>query len=100
MSLADLDPVLVQPKRLAALGLLVNTKEAEFAFLRDHLGLKDSDLSKHMSLLVDAGYVAVRKAGKGRNRSTWFSATAQGNAAATRHVAALRALIEDSSAEL
>lgn len=98
MSLADLDPVLVQPKRLAALGMLMNTKEAEFSYLRDHLQLSDSDLSKQMSALVAADYVTVRKTGKGRTRSTWFARTERGETAANAHVAALRALVEQEEA--
>ena len=93
MSLAGLDPVLNQPKRLAALGILANSRDAEFSFLRDHLGLRDSDLSKQMSALVEHGYVSSHKMGVGKHRSTWFTATEQGRAALARHVEALESLV-------
>lgn len=96
VSLDSVDPTLTPPKRLAALGMLVNTKEIEFAFIRDHLGLSDSDLSKQMSALVEAGYVGSRKSGKGRTRKTWFRATAQGKRALASHVEALNQLVLDS----
>lgn len=94
MSLDRIDPVLAPPKRLASLGMLVNAKQVEFAFIRDHLGLSDSDLSKQMSALVDAGYATSRKTGKGRSRSTWFRATAHGREALMTHVGALNALVQ------
>jgi len=62
--------------------------------LRDHLGLRDSDLSKQMSALVAAGYVTVRKTGKGANRRTWFRATAVGVDAANAHIAAEQSLVD------
>ncbi len=93
MSLDRIDPVLAAPKRLAALGMLAHAKEVEFAFIRDHLGLSDSDLSKQMSALVDAGYATSKKTGKGRTRSTWFRVTPQGRRALETHVAALNALV-------
>lgn len=98
MSLDRIDPVLAPPKRLAALGMLVHAKQVEFAFIRDQLGLSDSDLSKQMSALVEAGYVVSRKTGKGRTRSTWFRATSRGRDALAVHVAALNALVQVPSA--
>ncbi len=94
MSLDDLDPLLTQPKRLAALGVLAGSTNTEFAFLREVLGLSDSDLSKQMSALGDAGYLTVRKTGRGRDRQTWFKITKAGRAAMQQHVAALNALVE------
>lgn len=96
MSLDDVDPVLTAPKRLAAMGMLVNAKEVEFAFIRDHLGLSDSDLSKQLGALAEAGYATSRKTGKARTRKTWLRSTDAGEAALERHVAALNALVEDT----
>lgn len=96
MSLDNVDPVLAPPKRLAALGMLVNAKRVEFSFIRDHLGLSDSDLSKQMKALVEADYANVRKVGSGGSRVTWFAATATGRAALKRHVDALNQLVLSS----
>lgn len=93
MNLADLNPILVQPKRLAALSVIVNSDAVEFAFLREHLELGDSDLSKQMSALVAAEYVAVKKTGKGRNRKTRYRSTRRGDTALRVHAAALTALV-------
>ncbi len=96
MSLDAIDPVLAAPKRLAALGVLANSGHTEFAFLRTHLDLSDSDLSKQMSAIAEAGYLTVKKTGRGRDRQTWFRITRPGRDAFEAHVAALRALIDDA----
>ncbi|MEU7694468.1 transcriptional regulator, partial [Microbispora hainanensis] len=57
----ELDPVIHAPARLQIVSLLAAAEEAEFAFVRDTLGVSDSVLSKHGSALEAAGYVAVRK---------------------------------------
>jgi len=93
VSLDRLDPLLSTPKKLAALGMLANVSEVEFAFMRDHLGLSDSDLSKQMSALVSAKYVKVTKTGRGRDRKTWFKATKAGSTALRQHLQALNDLV-------
>lgn len=93
VTLDQLDPILVQPKRLAALGIIASLKKVEFTFIRDQLDVSDSDLSKQMRSLTDAGYVEARKTGKGKERTTWFAATDLGRQALENHAAALRAII-------
>jgi len=88
-----LDPVLTSPKRLAAVAVLSRATSADFAFLRQHLQVSDSDLSKQMSALQAAGYVEVAKAGRGRGAATTYTITAQGRATYERHRAALRAIV-------
>ena len=68
--------------------------EIEFATLRDALGVADSVLSKHVSLLVGAGYVRSRKGVHDGRRTTWIAITARGRKVLGRHVAALRRIIE------
>lgn len=92
-TLADLNPVIHAPKRLAAMALLANASSADFAFLRDHLGVSDSDLSKQMSALAEAGYISVRKSGRGRGSTTTYRITRAGHAAYLKHRAALAALL-------
>lgn len=96
MSLDAIDPLLTAPKRLAVLGVLANSSNTEFAFLREHLELSDSDLSKQMSALVESGYASVRKTGRGRHRQTWFRITKPGRLALRAHVAALHALVTEA----
>ncbi|NNE96310.1 MAG: ArsR family transcriptional regulator [Acidimicrobiales bacterium] len=94
MSLDDLDPNLTAPKRLAALGLLSAAKKVEFGYLRDQLELTDSDLSKQLKVLLDAGYVTSKRTGKGKTRASWFAITAVGRRALNSHAAALQRLLQ------
>lgn len=94
LGLADLDPVIHAPKRLAAMAILATTSSTDFSFLRDHLDVSDSDLSKQMAALERAGYVTVTKTGRGRGGSTAYRITGDGRRAYRRHLAALRAIIE------
>ena len=91
--LGGLDPVLTAPKRLAIVSVLVSSASTDFGFLRDHLGISDSDLSKQASALEQAGYLTVSRTGRGRGSVTSFRVTRAGRAAFTRHAATLRALL-------
>lgn len=95
-TLAELDPLIHAPKRLGIMSILAATDGAEFAFLRERVGLTAPDLSKQMSRLAEAGYVGVRKTGRGPGSATWYRVTRKGRTAYDGHVAALRDLIEGS----
>ena len=95
--LDGLDTVLTAPKRLAAMALLSRSSGADFAVLRGHLGVSESDLSKQMSALVGAGYVTVRKSGHGRGSATTYRATREGRRAYARHRSALEAILDGPS---
>ena len=77
MSIADLDPVIHAPKRLAIMSVLATSTSTDFAFLRAHLSVSDSDLSKQMSALEAAGYVTVTKS-RGRGGATSYRITRRG----------------------
>lgn len=94
--MGDLDPIIHAPKRLRIMTVLALTDEAEFSFLQERLGLTAPDLSKQMATVADAGYVKVKKTGRGPGSATWYRLTRKGRDAYERHVAALRALIDQS----
>ena len=94
MSLDDLDPLLVAPKRLRLMAILQASAWAEFSFLQTGLDIAKADLSKQMKALIDAEYVTSRRAGGRRGGTTWFRITNSGKHAYGQHVEALRALTE------
>lgn len=91
--LPEVDTVIHPPKRLSIMAILRRTGAADFQFLRDRLDISESDLSKQMRTLAEAGYVRVTKRGRGPKSSTWYRATAAGKRAFDSHTAALRTLI-------
>ncbi|MBC9734503.1 transcriptional regulator [Nocardioides sp. zg-578] len=78
------------------MALLSNASSATFPFLRDHLQISDSDLSKQMAALEKAGYVSVAKTGRGRGATTSYRITRAGKAAYARHRKALTAILGGS----
>ena len=89
-----LDPLIHAPTRLQLVTTLSAVSEAEFATLRTLLEVSDSVLSKHISALVDAGYLRSRKSSHAGRRTTWIALTDTGRKALRSHIAALRRLID------
>ncbi len=86
------DPVIHAPGRLQICALLSATEEAEFAMIRDAIGVSDSVLSKHLKLLEEAAYVRPRKAASDGRQRTWLSLTPEGRRAFAAHVSELTRL--------
>jgi DNA-binding MarR family transcriptional regulator len=93
------DPILHAPARLQIAAVLVQARDAEFALLKDLTGTSDSVMSKHLTALAEAGYVAVRKAASGGRQRTWASLTSTGRQAFKRHVKALEVLAATVASE-
>ena len=74
--------------------LLAAGSKVEFSFVRDHVEVTDSMLSKQVSLLEQAGYVKVDKGFVGKRGRTWLSLTREGRRAFERHIAALREIAQ------
>ena len=92
-ALDGLDPILNAPKRLAIMSVLTRSTTSDFAFLREHLGVSDSDLSKQAAALAAAGYIVSTKRGRGRGAVTAYKATRAGRLAYQQHRATLRGLL-------
>ena len=91
---ARLDNMVHQRARLGILTVLSEADRADFAYLRDALGLTDGNLSRNLQVLEEAGYLAIEKTFEGKRPRTWVSATATGRKALAAEVAALRELID------
>lgn len=89
-----IDPVLHPPARLQIAAMLARVDDAEFATIKDVLGVSDSVLSKHLSALADAKYCRLRKAKRDGRQRTWASLTSNGRKAFATHMKALHALVE------
>lgn len=94
-ALDGLDPILNAPKRLAIMAVLTRSTTSDFAFLREHLGVSDSDLSKQATTLEAAGYIVITKSGRGRGAVTAYKATKAGRLAYQQHRATLRDMLGD-----
>lgn len=85
---------LIHPStRLSIVALLAGADWAEFAFLRDQLGMSDSALSKQLSTLEEAGYVDIDRPVRDSRRRLRARLTPAGRDAFHGHVAALREIV-------
>ena len=96
-SAARFDEVVHAPNRLQICAMLSAVDSADFATVRDGLGVADSVLSKHVRVLHEAGYVAIHKATSASRVRTSLSLTEAGRAAYEGHVAALQAIVGNGS---
>ncbi|MEU7042832.1 transcriptional regulator [Streptomyces varsoviensis] len=87
-----LDAVIQHPTKLAVVSFLSACAEAEFKTVWQRLGLTDSALSKTVSALESAGYVAVRKGFVGKRARTWVALTPHGRKRLVEHLEALRTI--------
>jgi DNA-binding MarR family transcriptional regulator len=90
---AGFDEIVHAPNRLQICAILSAVSSADFAIVREHLGVADSVLSKHIRVLQEAGYIDVHKFTCASRVRTSVSMTAAGRAAYDGHLAALRAIV-------
>ena len=78
------------------LGILTITAEAraEFGYLRGALGLTPGNLSRHLTVLEEAGLVQVEKGYQGRRPRTWVRITGRGRDALAAELATLTELVD------
>ncbi len=90
---SSLNDTVHQRHRLGVLTITAEARRAEFGYLREALGLTPGNLSRHLSVLEEAGLVTLEKGYAGRRPKTWVRITADGRAALTAELAALTELL-------
>jgi DNA-binding MarR family transcriptional regulator len=85
--------VIHAPQRLRICAMLSGAQKVEFRLLQDRLGLSKSALSKHLTVLVDAGYVSQERALRNSRNRLWLSLTPEGAQAYGAHVQALQQIV-------
>ena len=92
----ELELVIHQPSRLrimAALAALPAGKVMDFVSLKEVAGLTDGNLSSHLSVLEQAGYVSIDKGYEGKKPRTLIQLTTMGNEAFSRYIDELENII-------
>ncbi len=72
---------------------LMASGDADFNFLKGALGVSDGNLSTHLTVLEEHGYISVSKEFVGRKPRTTYSPTPSGRVAFEAYVAALEAFV-------
>jgi DNA-binding transcriptional ArsR family regulator len=88
-----LDETVHQRHRLGILTITAEAESADFGYLRDALGLTPGNLSRHLTVLEEAGLIKVDKGYEGKRPRTWVSITSNGRSALAAELAALTELL-------
>ena len=89
----DFNQLIHAPNRLQICALLASAASFEFAVVKEHLGVSDSVLSKHIKSLEEAGYVDHEKRLVSGRQRTWLSLSNKGRVAFDNHVKALKSIV-------
>ena len=90
---SHLDDLVHQRHRLGILTITAEADSADFGYLREALGLTAGNLSRHLTVLEQAGLIQVTKGYEGRRPRTWVRITGQGKVALAAEIAALTELL-------
>lgn len=96
---AGLDEAVHQRVRLGVLTITREARRVEFGYLREALGVTAGNLSKHLSVLTDAGLIVLDKGHEGNRPKTWVRITAAGRKALAREIHNLKLLIQAAETE-
>jgi DNA-binding HxlR family transcriptional regulator len=96
-ALEELDDTIHQKVRLGIMSTLLALGEADFRLLKETLALSDGNLSTHLALLEERGYVAARKEFVRRKPRTTYTPTELGRSAFQSYLVALERIIQAAS---
>lgn len=88
-----LDETVHQRVRLGILTIANEARRVEFRYLQDVMDLTAGNLSQHIRVLEEAGFVKVEKGVDGRRSRTWVAITRSGKVALREEISALKALV-------
>jgi DNA-binding transcriptional ArsR family regulator len=95
----ELDPILHSQLRLAVMSVLMNTREAEFTFLKEKTNATAGNLSVQINKLKDAGYIEVTKQFSNNYPQTICKVTKAGTDAFEIYVKALQTYMHPDGTE-
>ncbi len=99
-SYAGLDRVMHEKARLGILSsLAANPEGLLFNDLKQLCGLTDGNLSRHLSVLGDAGLVETWKGATGSRPQTMYRLTAVGRRRFTEYISVLETVVADAQAD-
>lgn len=94
----QLDRVIHEKGRLAIMSALAATPELSFTELRDTLGMTDGNLTTHIRILQEEGFIAVAKSYQNRRPLTTCSLTKAGREAFAGYIDLLEQIVKQNRA--
>ena len=96
-ALGGIDEAIHQKARMGIMSLLLALGEADFKLLKETLSLSDGNLSTHLTLLEDRGYIEVQKEFIRKKPRTTYRPTDSGRNAFQRYILALERIVKASA---
>ena len=92
----NLDRLIHEKGRLAIMSLLAASPELSFTELRDSLAMTDGNLTTHIRVLQEAGYISVAKTFQNNRPLTTCLLTAKGRKAFADYINLLEQIIQQT----
>ena len=92
----QLDRVIHEKGRLAIMSALAATPELSFTELRDTLGMTDGNLTTHIRILQEEGFISVAKSYQNNRSLTTCSLTKSGRKAFTSYIDLLEKIVSQN----
>lgn len=99
-ALEALDNIFHQKARLGIMSTLLALNEADFRLLKETLALSDGNLSTHLALLEERGYLASHKEFVRRKPRTTYTPTEAGRQAFLDYLAVLERVLRAAERSL
>ena len=93
--LADIDRIIHAPARLMVMSYLYVVDKADFIFLMRLSGLTWGNLSSHLSILEETGYVEIEKKFVGKKSHTMLHLTQKGREAFLEYRSKMKGVLDD-----
>ena len=91
----NLNKIIHETNRLRIMALLASVEQAEFKVLRDELVLTDGNLSTHLQVLEQAGYIQSSKEFIDRKVKSWYTITEEGHQAFSAYVVVMQQILRE-----
>ena len=90
----NLNDIFQAKARLGIMTVLLSVGDSDFLTLKEHLGLTDGNLSAHLRVLEEAGYIQVEKKFVKRKPKTTYRLTPAGREAFLHYLKQLEQIIQ------
>ncbi len=95
----QLDRLIHEKGRLAIMSMLAAAPELSFTELRDALGMTDGNLTTHIRVLQQEGYLSVAKSYQNNRPLTTCSLTPAGRSAFAEYINLLEKIVRQNKAK-
>lgn len=96
-ALGELDETIHQKVRLGIMSMLLAMNEADFKLLKETLALSDGNLSTHLALLEERGFIEAHKEFVRKKPHTTYTPTDLGRRAFQLYLKALERIIQSAA---